>query len=202
MPPCGGGERLPETVRVTACMRWSVDKKRLPWFCTGSRARPQQPRQSHRSQMIPRSRISAMRVGGHWSTSARTVSVCSPSRGGGRSRHTGVLSNLSGWRRVPGLLAKDGTSDRPLHERPPAGRQKTSSSRLIAPHGTVAASRLESQSDLDRCLITASSIGIKTSRFRTRSAFRAKRGSAARCEHPATPQKRANWPSLPTARIR
>jgi hypothetical protein len=43
--------------------------------------------------------------------------------------------------------------------------------------------------------------GISSARCLTRAALLAKRGSAAHSAWPAISQKRANWPSLPMARI-
>ena len=72
----------------------------------------------------------------------------------------------------------------------------------MGPQGTPSRSSAASQSRCPRVRTTAATSGTSVSRWRTRSAFVAKRGSAAHSRRPATAQNFANWLSLPTATIR
>ena len=81
------------------------------------------------------------------------------------------------------------------------GSAKSCSMSLIGPQGTPALSSAASQSALERALSKSPSMGIKTPRFSTRLGLVAKRSSSASSRRSATSQKRANWPSFPTARM-
>jgi hypothetical protein len=70
---------------------------------------------------------------------------------------------------------------------------------LIGPQGTALSSSSAIHSAVVRVRVTASIIGISTSRCRTRRVLVAKRGSLAHSAWPAASQKRVNWPLLPMA---
>ncbi len=72
----------------------------------------------------------------------------------------------------------------------------------MGPQGTPSGSSRSSHSRCRFVRTTSATIGSSVSRWRTRSAFLVNRGSAAHCGTPAASQNFANWPSLPTARMR
>ena len=131
-----------------------------------------------------------------------TSFVCSPKAGGPFRTFSSAWRNRIG-QATDGTVpaAACGRSRRKFLWRT-CSSANTASRSLIGPQGTPAASRSAIQRPVGRRRVRASISGTSASRFATRAGLFANRSSSASSGHPAVSQKRRNWLSLPTARMK